>query len=82
MAYLLAHQQADGGYTSRPEQAALRPIPYYHPAHPAVFALTALGELHHTCAAQRGTAAVTGCAVAQLRAEGHEIASRPPCAPS
>ncbi|KUN15357.1 hypothetical protein AQJ11_43230 [Streptomyces corchorusii] len=52
LAYLLAHQQADGGFTSRPEQVAPRPIPYAHPSHASVFALTALGE-HHQGGAQR-----------------------------
>ncbi|MFD8393758.1 hypothetical protein ACFV2N_32290 [Streptomyces sp. NPDC059680] len=47
LAYLLGHQQPDGGFTCRPEQVAPRPIPYAHPSHAAVFALTALGDLHH-----------------------------------
>ncbi|MEU6593654.1 hypothetical protein ABZ923_31280 [Streptomyces sp. NPDC046881] len=49
---LLAHQQADAGFTSPPEQLAPAPSPYTHPSHAAVFALTALGE-HHQGQAQR-----------------------------
>ncbi|MEU3862497.1 prenyltransferase/squalene oxidase repeat-containing protein [Streptomyces sp. NPDC028722] len=45
LAYLLAREEPGGTFTSRPEQVAPRPIPYHHPAHPAVFALTALGAV-------------------------------------
>lgn len=45
--YLLEQQQADGGFTSIPDQAAPRPIPYDFPVLADIFVLKALGAAEH-----------------------------------
>lgn len=45
--YLLDRQETDGGYTSVPDQAAPRPIPYNFPVLADIFTLNALGHIRH-----------------------------------
>ncbi|MBT2509807.1 hypothetical protein J7I98_28850 [Streptomyces sp. ISL-98] len=43
--YLLRHQRPDGGFSSKPDQVAPRPIPYDFPNLANIFVLNALGDL-------------------------------------
>ncbi|MDF2273460.1 terpene cyclase/mutase family protein [Streptomyces coacervatus] len=45
--YLMDQQEPDGGFTSVPDQAAPRPIPYDFPVLADIFVLKALGNTHH-----------------------------------
>ena len=47
LGYLLAQQQPDGGFTSRPDQAAPRPIPYDVPVLADICVLSALNPTSH-----------------------------------
>ncbi|WP_416968189.1 prenyltransferase/squalene oxidase repeat-containing protein [Streptomyces sp. 4F14] len=44
--YLLAHQSADGGYTSVPDQVGPRPLPFDYPVLADVHVLNAFTQLH------------------------------------
>ncbi|WP_327591570.1 prenyltransferase/squalene oxidase repeat-containing protein [Streptomyces chartreusis] len=46
--YLLAHQNADGGYTSVPDQVGPRPLPFDYPVLADVHVLNAFTQLHNT----------------------------------
>ncbi|WP_254711910.1 prenyltransferase/squalene oxidase repeat-containing protein [Streptomyces sp. TRM64462] len=45
LAHLLSRQRPDGGFTSKPDQVAPRPIPYNFPNMAGIYVLTALGDL-------------------------------------
>ncbi|MFI9764995.1 prenyltransferase/squalene oxidase repeat-containing protein [Streptomyces sp. NPDC051963] len=45
--YLLAHQNADGGYTSVPDQFGPRPLPFDYPVLADVHVLDAFTQLHY-----------------------------------
>ncbi|WP_217211780.1 prenyltransferase/squalene oxidase repeat-containing protein [Streptomyces sp. AC550_RSS872] len=45
--YLLTHQNADGGYTSVPDQVGPRPLPFDYPVLADVHVLNAFTQLHH-----------------------------------
>ncbi|MFD9633751.1 terpene synthase family protein [Streptomyces violascens] len=45
--YLLRHQRPDGGFSSKPDQVAPRPIPYDFPHLADIFVLNALGDLQN-----------------------------------
>ncbi|MEV3855310.1 prenyltransferase/squalene oxidase repeat-containing protein [Streptomyces sp. NPDC050095] len=47
LCYLMNQQDPDGGFTSIPDQAAPRPIPYDFPVLADIFVLNALGSTHH-----------------------------------
>jgi hypothetical protein len=44
--YLLAHQNADGGYTSVPDQIGPRPLPYDYPVLADIHVLNGFNQLH------------------------------------